>query len=778
MAAAMAVSGTNKRARNLDGRPSSSHLSRQLTRARTRRIAPQLKHSSEDDEHNSTPGLTSLVDTAKVTFAEEELEGKLPCIIHPHNPFMGYWDGITGVALIFTAFVTPFEVGFLPPPKSLTDPLFIINRLLDVIFCLDMVFSSLLMYSIKGGTNGGKGKKDNLQRSVDAWEFRLSPVCGHYLRGWFIIDVLSVAPSAFDILPLVQGDSDDGGMENFKVMRNIRTLRLIKLLRIVRGSRVLKRWETRISMPYATITLTQLMLMVVYAVHIVACVLGIISDFSTPKPKLDSWQGYFGWCGAGEEVPDGYTYAVLLYDETTDEPFTCVQPIHMWLQCIGWALILVVAGGGTPEHGPYPDNAEEEPLTFLNHETVSLVVLVLCGAGMWAYVTARFVEVIANSNPDQAHFRNQIDDLNRFASFHSLPEEMRRRLRAYQFERYQVQLAEARKRVFGHFSEELQEEVAWEINGQWLLRIPVFRSLPRPFLIQVSLNLSSTVYAPKEKPPAQRIYVIFQGCCTYKGQTLTVGETWGQADMAKTSRPVRAIATTYLHVNYVATRTIFELAEKDGTAATLWSIKKWVLFQSIRSYLLDNLRRERKRKVREEVGKRVDDDDDGMRLVNIVAPVSVERRVESLGEEVAEVRRDMQLIKAALGVGSTTPSTRAPLPAQVAPAAMAPEAPRPLAAPSASAQQLLQPTLPPQPTLVSHPCVSCSTFVPSAAPPPPPPAVRPLQHPSALPPLGAQPAARPVPIPLPLPLPLPLPPRPTMPVQGSTVRWAPNRPAN
>ena len=84
-----------------------------------------------------------------------------------------------------------------------------------------------------------------------------------------------------------------------------------------------------------------------------------------------------------------------------------------------------------------------------------------------------------------------------------------------------------------------------------------------------------------------------------------------------------------MRVNYVATRTIFELAEKDGTAATLWSIKKWVLFQSIRSYLLDNLRRERKRKARKDAGKLVVDDDDGMRLVNIVAPVSVERRVES-----------------------------------------------------------------------------------------------------------------------------------------------------
>ena len=627
-----------------------SAAKRRLTRARTRRIARQSSSVSLD--------VSAMVDTAKITNAEAELEGKLPCVIHPHNPRMGYWDGTTGVALIFTAFVTPFEVGFLPPPRSLTDPLFLINRLLDVIFCVDMVFSSLLMYGVKSG--GAKGSK--VQRSVDAWEHRLSRVCGHYLKGWFVIDLLSVAPSIFDILPLVQdSDSEGGSMESLKVMRNIRTLRLVKLLRIVRGSRVLKRWETRISMPYSTLTLTQLMLIVVYAVHIVACVLGIISDFSTPKPKLDSWQGYFGWCGAGEEAPHGYDEKVQLYDEDTDEPFTCVLPQHMWLQCIGWALM----GGRKPKHGPYPDgNAgeEEDPQTFLNHETITLVLLAILLAGMWAYVFSRFVEVIANSNPDQARFNNQVDDLNRFASFHQLPEEMRRRLRAYHIERYQVQLAQARKRVFGNFSEELQAVVAWQINGAWLLRIPVFRSLPKPFLVQVSLNLSSTVYAPKEKPPAQRIYVIFQGCCTYKGQTLTVGETWGQADMAKTSQPLRAIATTYLHVNFVATRTIFELAEKDGTAATLWSIKKMIIFQSIRSYLLDNLRRERRRKARVEAMDRgyLEDDDEVAQqqqqqqqrpVRSIVSPVSVQGRVESLSEEMAEVRRDMQLIKAALGVG-------------------------------------------------------------------------------------------------------------------------------
>ena len=90
-----------------------------------------------------------------------------------------------------------------------------------VIFCVDMVFSSLLMYSVKSG--GAKGSK--VQRSVDAWEHRLSRVCGHYLKGWFVIDLLSVAPSIFDILPLVQdSDSEGGSMESLKVMHNIRTL--------------------------------------------------------------------------------------------------------------------------------------------------------------------------------------------------------------------------------------------------------------------------------------------------------------------------------------------------------------------------------------------------------------------------------------------------------------------------------------------------------------------------------------------------------------------------
>jgi len=42
-------------------------------------------------------------------------------------------------------------------------------------------------------------------------------------------------------------------------------------------------------------------------------------------------------------------------------------------------------------------------------------LLVCVGALLWAYVTACFVDMIVNSNPEIIHFRNAMDDLNRSA---------------------------------------------------------------------------------------------------------------------------------------------------------------------------------------------------------------------------------------------------------------------------------------------------------------------------------------------------------------------------
>ena len=62
-----------------------------------------------------------------------------------------------------------------------------------------------------------------------------------YIIGWFTIDVLSIVPSAFDIIPVANGEDRSevsSGDSLLRVMRIVRAFRLVKLVRLVRASRV------------------------------------------------------------------------------------------------------------------------------------------------------------------------------------------------------------------------------------------------------------------------------------------------------------------------------------------------------------------------------------------------------------------------------------------------------------------------------------------------------------------------------------------------------------
>ena len=62
-------------------------------------------------------------------------------------------------------------------------------------------------------------------------------------------------------------------------------------------------------------------------------------------------------------------------------------------------------------------------------EELTFLLLQGLGALIWVFVTAQFVDVITNANPAATQFRQTIDNLNRFCSFHHLNPEMQARRR-------------------------------------------------------------------------------------------------------------------------------------------------------------------------------------------------------------------------------------------------------------------------------------------------------------------------------------------------------------
>ena len=185
------------------------------------------------------------------------------------------WDAVTGVALAFTgacgslyhaplllalsanatigvdptsprlsssaALCTPFEVGFLPPAASPADPLFIVNRIVDIVFVLDMLFAFITMKQLsmdKAAQAAAKSKasKSELSKGVPAaWETDLSVLAYDYFITWFLIDIISIAPSVFDFLPSAfearssNTGASAGTNNGYRVLRTIRALRLIKV---------------------------------------------------------------------------------------------------------------------------------------------------------------------------------------------------------------------------------------------------------------------------------------------------------------------------------------------------------------------------------------------------------------------------------------------------------------------------------------------------------------------------------------------------------------------
>ena len=377
--------------------------------------------------------LANLTDVKAMTAAIRNATETRGWVIDPnHAEWTAYWDLMMMLLLTVVLFLMPYEVAFLVPSL---DALFVINRLIDLIFICDLVIQFFLAY--QNGPDKG-----------NTWVKSLPMIRKRYLKGWFTIDFVSVLPFwIIEMSGLVDGQKDGaasgeeaGGPESLlRVVRAVRLLRLTKLTKVLGMSRILKRYEAHMDVTYAVLSLLKMVFFIVAWSHLQACTWGMLP--SLEGAGTETWLTDLAESEGTtvDELDPGLKYSAALYWSV------------MTLTSIGYGAML-----------PPQSNAIE---------MIVCVFLMVISSILWVYTMGQMCAIATSMDPDTANFHRIMDGLNMFMHERGIDKKLRVRLRIYFHNCRKMYRVSGDTEILERMSPMLRGVVALEAHRPWLQRV-------------------------------------------------------------------------------------------------------------------------------------------------------------------------------------------------------------------------------------------------------------------------------------------------------------------
>mmetsp|Transcript_61907 Transcript_61907/g.195632 ORF Transcript_61907/g.195632 Transcript_61907/m.195632 type:complete len:419 (-) Transcript_61907:62-1318(-) len=291
---------------------------------------------------------------------------------NPRSKFFHRWDVLIAVLLLYTSTVTPFEVSFLETNLGV---LFMINRVVDVLFVVDMFWNFNLPIQDKNGE----------------WKTNKGYIGKRYMQGWFTLDLISILP--YDIIGYIADNSVASGL---KVLRIFRLMRLAKLLRILRAGRMFQRWEATMSIDYAKVALIKFVIVIIMLAHWLGCAWNMVAELEMQPGEIDL-------------PPSERTYTWLAHYQFTD------LEDGVWSRyftSIYWAVATLSTLG-------YGDVV---PTT--DAERIFATICAMLGATVYAYIIGNVCSIISGLDVESSKFYALMDGLNSFMREKNIPPDL------------------------------------------------------------------------------------------------------------------------------------------------------------------------------------------------------------------------------------------------------------------------------------------------------------------------------------------------------------------
>ncbi|CAL1267190.1 unnamed protein product [Larinioides sclopetarius] len=439
-----------------------------LSRVRQQRKSPSLSNvisesHSRQKENNSAKLLLKEMHSHKLYMGEKvaqvlslgadvlpEYKLKKPTVhkwtILHYSPFKAVWDWIILLLVMYTAIFTPYVAAFLLSEEKADkrnkkygdDPIVVIDLLVDVMFIIDIIINFRTTYV----------------NSNDEVISHPGKIAVHYLRGWFIIDVVAAIP--FDLLFL--------GSETDEVTTTlIGLLKTARLLRLVRVARKIDRYSE-----YGAAVLLLLVAAFALIAHWLACIWYAIGN--AERPFL---QNKIGWLDALARDTEQH------YNNSHGGP--SIKSKYVTALYFTFTSLTSVGFGNVAPN--------------TNMEKVFAIIVMLVGSLMYASIFGNVSAIIQRLYSGTARYHTQLLRVKEFIRFHQIPNPLRQRLEEYFQHAWTYTNGIDMNMVLKGFPDCLQADICLHLNRNLLNNCSAFKGASPGCLRALSLKFKTT-HAP------------------------------------------------------------------------------------------------------------------------------------------------------------------------------------------------------------------------------------------------------------------------------------------
>ncbi|XP_015602633.1 potassium voltage-gated channel subfamily H member 2 isoform X4 [Cephus cinctus] len=374
-------------------------------------------------------------------------------ILH-YSPFKAVWDWIILLLVMYTAIFTPYVAAFLlsEPEYNMKknkrygeDPIIIIDLIVDVTFVVDILINF----------------RTTFVNENDEVVSHPMQIAVHYLKGWFIIDLVAAIP--FDLL-LVGSDTDELGLDKDETTTLMGLLKTARLLRLVRVARKIDRYSE-----YGAAVLLLLMASFALIAHWMACIWYAIGN--AERPNLESKVGWL-------DILANDTHQFYSHNNTGGPS---IKSRYITALYFTFSSLTSVGFGNV---APNTDS-----------EKIFTIIVMLIGSLMYASIFGNVSAIIQRLYSGTARYHTQMLRVREFIRFHQIPNPLRQRLEEYFQHAWTYTNGIDMNSVLKGFPECLQADICLHLNRNLLKNCTAFHGVSPGCLRVLSLKFKTT-HAP------------------------------------------------------------------------------------------------------------------------------------------------------------------------------------------------------------------------------------------------------------------------------------------